>query len=92
MVRLVHRRAGASSSFLSLGPWLGIQPTEADPDALLLAQTRSGCYQYILVTGYLFCVPWYFFERQRRWFWWSVVGSGDRSSRSSISTSRSAPG
>ncbi|MEX0627725.1 MAG: SbmA/BacA-like family transporter, partial [Cucumibacter sp.] len=24
---------------------------------------------------YLFCVPWYFFGGNRRWFWWSVVGS-----------------
>jgi peptide/bleomycin uptake transporter len=60
--------------FLSLGPWLGIQPTEADPEPFFSPQ-KVWLYQYIIVTGYLFCVPWYFWGGNRRWFWWSVVGS-----------------
>lgn len=60
--------------FLSLGPWLGIQPTEANPEPFFSPQ-KVWLYEYILVTGYLFCVPWYFIGGNRRWFWWSVVGS-----------------
>ena len=60
--------------FLSLGPWLAIPPTEADPEPFFNAD-RVWLYQYILVTGYLFCVPWYFLNDNKRWFWWSVVGS-----------------
>jgi len=60
--------------YLSLGRWLGIQPTEANPEPFFSPQ-KVWLYQYIIVTGYLFCVPWYFWGDNRRWFWWSVVGS-----------------
>lgn len=60
--------------FLSLGPWLGIAPTEAEPNPFF-SSDKVWLYQYIIVTGYLFCVPWYFYGGNRRWFWWSVVGS-----------------
>lgn len=60
--------------FLSLGPWLGIAPTEADPNPFF-SSDKVWLYQYIIVTGYLFCIPWYFYDSNRRWFWWSVVGS-----------------
>ncbi len=60
-------------SFLSLGDVIGIAPTELDPDPFFSAD-KVWLYQYILITGYLFCVPWYFYERTP-WFWWSVVGS-----------------
>ncbi|MHB1102166.1 MAG: peptide antibiotic transporter SbmA [Devosia sp.] len=60
--------------FLSLGPWLGIAPTEADPNPFF-SSDKVWLYQYIIVTGYLFCIPWYFYGGNRRWFWWSVVGS-----------------
>ena len=60
--------------FLSLGPWLGVQPSEADPEPFFSPQ-KVWLYEYILITGYLFCVPWYFWGGNRRWFWWSVVGS-----------------
>lgn len=64
----------ALESALSLGPWLGIQPTEADPEPFF-SSGKVWLYQYILVTGYLFCIPWYWIGGNRRWFWWSVVGS-----------------
>jgi peptide/bleomycin uptake transporter len=61
-------------SFLSLGPALGVAPTEADPEPFF-SSDKVWLYQYIIVTGYLFCIPWYFIGGNRRWFWWSVVGS-----------------
>jgi peptide/bleomycin uptake transporter len=64
----------ALQSLISLGPWLGIQPTEAEPDPFF-SPDKVWLYQYMLMTGYLFAVPWYFFGDNRRWFWWSVVGS-----------------
>jgi peptide/bleomycin uptake transporter len=60
--------------FLSLGPWLGVAPTEANPEPFF-SSDKVWLYQYIIVTGYLFCVPWYFIGDNPRWFWWSVVGS-----------------
>ncbi|MEO6636065.1 MAG: peptide antibiotic transporter SbmA [Devosia sp.] len=61
-------------SWLSLGPWLGIHPTEADP-APFFDSGKVWLYQFVVLSGYLFCVPWYFFNTNKRWFWWSVVGS-----------------
>ncbi len=60
--------------YLSLGPWLAIQPTEAVP-APFFNEDRVWLYQFVIMAGYLFCVPWYFLGDNRRWFWWSVVGS-----------------
>lgn len=31
-------------------------------------------YQYILLCSFLFCLFWFFYERNR-WYWWAVVGS-----------------
>ncbi len=31
-------------------------------------------YQYIVIVTALFCVAWFFIERNR-WYWWAVVGS-----------------
>lgn len=64
----------ALQSVFSLGGVLGIQPTEADPEPFF-SPDKVWLYQYIIFTGYLFCVPWYFYGGNRRWFWWSVVGS-----------------
>jgi peptide/bleomycin uptake transporter len=60
--------------YLSLGPWLGIEPTEANPEPFFDSH-KVWLYQYVLMSGYLFCIPWYFFTDNRRWYWWSVVGS-----------------
>jgi peptide/bleomycin uptake transporter len=58
---------------LSLGPLIAIQPTETDP-APFFDESRVWLYQYVLMSGYLFCIPWLFYKRTR-WFRWSVVGS-----------------
>lgn len=58
----------------SLGPLLGQVPSEADP-APFLDSSKVWLYQYVLLAGYLFCVPWYFYGDNKRWYWWSVVGS-----------------
>ncbi len=60
-------------TFLSIGDLIGIAPTEADPDPFFSAE-KVWLYQYVIMTGYLFCVPWYFVKKTP-WFWWSVVGS-----------------
>lgn len=64
----------ALQSVISLGPWLGVAPTEADPNPFF-SPDKVWLYQYILMSGYLFCVPWYFLNDNRRWYWWSVVGT-----------------
>ncbi len=65
---------GVLQGLFSLGPWLGVQPTEADP-APFLDSNRVWLYQYVLLAGYGFCIPWYFLNDNPRWYWWSVVGS-----------------
>ena len=60
--------------FLSLGPWLAVAPTEAVPDPFFNAD-RVWLYQFVIMSGYGFCIPWYFLNDNRRWYWWSVVGS-----------------
>jgi len=60
--------------YLSLGPWLAVQPTEAVPVPFFDAD-RVWLYQFVIMAGYLFCVPWYFLNDNKRWYWWSVVGS-----------------
>ena len=59
---------------LSVGPMIAVQPTEADPNPFF-SEDKVWLYQYILMAGYLFCVPWYFLTDNHRWYWWSVVGS-----------------
>jgi len=61
------------ASVFSLGPVLAIAPSEVDPDPFFSAG-KVWLYQYIIFSGYIFCVPWYFYKRTP-WFWWSVVGS-----------------
>lgn len=64
----------ALQSAISLGPWLGIAPTEAEPNPFF-SSDKVWLYQYVLMAGYLFCIPWYWIGGNRRWYWWSVVGS-----------------
>lgn len=60
--------------FLSIAPWVARVATEADPTPFLTAE-RVWLYQFVIMSGYLFCIPWYWIGGNRRWFWWSVVGS-----------------
>ena len=39
-----------------------------------LSQERVWLYQYLLLMVAVFCVVWFFIDRNR-WYWWSVVGS-----------------
>ena len=64
----------ALESFLSLGPWLGMKPSATDATPFLDTH-KVWLYEYIVAAGYIFCIPWYFFGGNRRWYWWSVVGS-----------------
>ncbi len=61
------------AALLSVGDLIGIKPTEQDPSPFF-NPGKVWLYQYVLMTGYLFCVPWYFYKRTP-WFWWSVVGT-----------------
>lgn len=63
----------ALSGLISLGPWLGTAPTEANPTPFL-SPDKIWLYQYVLMTGYSFCLFWYFYKRHY-WYWWSVVGT-----------------
>jgi peptide/bleomycin uptake transporter len=65
---------GALEHVLGLGPLLAVRPSATDPHPFF-DPDRVWLYEYVLATGYLFCVPWYFYKRSRRWYWWSVVGS-----------------
>ncbi|MEO5806836.1 peptide antibiotic transporter SbmA [Devosia sp.] len=65
---------GAVEPYLSLGGLLGVPVTEANP-APFFDTHKVWLYQYVIVAGYLFCVPWFFWNDNRRWYWWSVVGS-----------------
>lgn len=64
----------ALQSAISLGPWLAIAPTEDVPQPFF-DTNRVWLYQFVLMAGYLFCIPWYWIGGNRRWYWWSVVGS-----------------
>jgi peptide/bleomycin uptake transporter len=61
-------------SVLSLGPWLGIAPTDADPTPFFDTH-KVWLYEYVLFAGYVFCVPWLILNNNRRWQWWSIVGT-----------------
>ena len=64
----------ALEPYLSLGPWLAVHPTPGEAEPFFDAH-RVWLYQYVILAGYLFCVPWAIFNDNRRWYWWSVVGS-----------------
>ncbi|WP_424983018.1 peptide antibiotic transporter SbmA [Maritalea sp. S77] len=62
----------ALQSVISLDPIL--TPNPGDDPTPFLTNQKVWLYQYVIMSTYLFCVPWYFIQRHR-WYWWSVVGS-----------------
>ena len=60
-------------SFLNIGYALGLPA--AGPDSPFLNTDRIWLYEYMLVTGYGFAIPWYILGDNRRWLNWSVIGS-----------------
>ncbi|MCF4098774.1 peptide antibiotic transporter SbmA [Maritalea mediterranea] len=62
----------ALQSVISLDPIL--TPNPGDDPTPFLTNQKVWLYQFVIMGVYLFCVPWYFVQRHR-WYWWSVVGS-----------------
>lgn len=62
----------ALQSVISLDPI--ITPNPGDDPTPFLTNQKVWLYQYVIMAAYLFCVPWYFIQRHK-WYWWSVVGS-----------------
>ncbi len=74
--------------FASLFLWYGLMDGMADQFSLMreplpteegarppfLNPEKIWLYQYIVIVTVLFCVMWFFIERNR-WYWWSVCGS-----------------
>ena len=50
-------------------------PTEEGERPPFLNPDKVWLYQYIVIVTALFCVAWFFIERNR-WYWWAVCGSG----------------
>lgn len=44
------------------------------PEGAFLTGAQFWLYQYVVMIALLFCVFWYFYERNE-WYWWSVVGT-----------------
>lgn len=49
-------------------------PTEEGQRAPFLNPDKVWLYQYIVIVTVLFCVAWFFIDRNR-WYWWAVWGS-----------------
>lgn len=62
----------ALQSVVSLDPI--ITPNPGDDPTPFLTNQKVWLYQFVIMAVYLFCVPWYFIQRHR-WYWWSVFGS-----------------
>lgn len=62
---------------VDLAPHLSLitpAPVEEGADASFLTLEKVWVYQYILLCAFLFCLFWFFYERNK-WYWWAVVGS-----------------
>lgn len=80
--------SGVAWFFVTLAIWYGFANELAPQFSLLqtavelaegerapfLTTESVWLYQYIIIVAFLFCVAWYFIDRNR-WYWWSVVGS-----------------
>ncbi len=60
--------------YLSLGPWLG-QPTIDPANVPFLDTHKVWLYEFVLVSGYLFAIPWLIWNDNPRWRWWAVLGT-----------------
>ena len=49
-------------------------PTEEGKRPPFLNPDKVWLYQYIVLVTVLFCIAWFFIDRNR-WYWWAVVGS-----------------
>ena len=80
--------SGVAWFFVTLAAWYGFAADLAPQFSLLqtsvelaegerapfLTPESVWLYQYIVLVSALFCVAWYFIDRNR-WYWWSVVGT-----------------
>ncbi len=66
--------AGAAlEPYLNIGRLMGLPA--AGPDAPFFNTDKAWLYQFVLVSGYGFAIPWYIIADNRRWLNWSVLGS-----------------
>ncbi len=63
----------ALEPFLNVGGLFNLPPD--GPNAPFFNADRVWLYEYVVVVGYAFCVPWYFYGSNRRWLNWSTIGS-----------------
>ncbi|MGJ8527682.1 peptide antibiotic transporter SbmA [Maritalea sp.] len=59
-------------ALISLDPVL--TPDAGEDAAPFLTNQKVWLYQFITMATYGFCLPWFFIDRNK-WFWWSVVGT-----------------
>lgn len=52
----------------------GVTAPSCTPEGTFLNGDQVWTYQYVLMVAFLFCLFWFFYERNE-WYWWSVVGS-----------------
>lgn len=52
----------------------GVAAPACTPEGAFLTGEQAWLYQYVLMVALIFCVFWFFYERNE-WYWWSVVGS-----------------
>jgi peptide/bleomycin uptake transporter len=58
----------------SIAPAEPLTTAPCTPEGSFLTGETVWLYQYVLITAFLFCLFWYFYERNE-WYWWSVVGT-----------------
>ncbi|WP_055049356.1 peptide antibiotic transporter SbmA [Devosia sp. A16] len=52
----------------------GVAAPACTPEGTFLTGEQAWLYQYVLMVALLFCIFWFFYQRNE-WYWWSVVGS-----------------
>ena len=52
----------------------GVTAPACTPEGAFLTGEQLWLYQYVLMVAFLFCLFWFFYERNE-WYWWSVVGT-----------------